>query len=78
MAYAYKSADDLAQQVTQFFAAAVGKGIDRNAEFCVLTQWLDAIDAAINAARAACDRIADDHFCAMRVECSMWLDHWAT
>lgn len=75
---AYTLADTLAGEVTNFFAASVGKTIDSLEEFCLLTQWLDAIEAAIAAALSIRDFIGDRDFCAMHDECSMWLAHWAT
>lgn len=72
----YKKADDLAQQVTFFYAAAVGRGINTNEEFSLLVEWHDAIEAAIAAALSVRDFRSDKEYCAMQDECNMWLDYW--
>lgn len=72
----YKKAADLAQEVGFFYAAAVGRGINTNEEFCLLVEWLDAIEAAIAVALAVRDFISDKEYCAMQDECNMWLDYW--
>lgn len=73
---AYTKADNLANEVTNFYAAAVGRGINTNEEFCLLVEWRDAIDAAIAAALSVRDFRSDKEYCAMLDECNMWLDHW--
>ena len=74
---AYNLADNLENEVTNFFCASVGKTINSLEEFCLLTQWLDAIEAAIVAALSIRDFIGDRDFCKMHDECNMWLANWA-
>ena len=75
-ATAYQKADNLAQQVGFFYAAAVGHGINSNEEFSILVEWNDAIEEAIAAALAVRDFIADKDYCAMQDECNVFLDLW--
>lgn len=75
-AASFKKAEDLAVEVTTFYAKSVGRGIDALAEFSLLVDWLDACNAAIFAAISIRDDRDDAHFCAMRSECNTYLDLW--
>jgi len=69
-------ADNMAGEVSAFFAAMVGRANNQNEEFAILVQWSDAIDAAIGAALQLRNWVAVDRIDQMRDECNMWLDHY--
>ena len=69
-------ADNMAAEVSAFFAAMVGRANNQNEEFAILVQWSDAIDAAIGAALQLRNWVAVDRIDQMRDECNMWLDHY--
>lgn len=70
-------ADDMASEVSAFFASMVGRTSNsHNEEFAILVQWSDAIDDAVGAALAIRNWVSVDRLDNMRDECNMWLDHW--
>ncbi len=75
---AYQAADKAANEVTNFYAASVGRGINSMEEFSLLVEWSDAIAAAINFALSHRDFASDKDFCAMQDECNSYLDMWQT
>ena len=75
IAATYNQADNLAAEVTTFWAAAVGCTINTMEQFSLLVEWHDAIKAAQNLALTLRDWVGVDGFDAMLAECEMWLDH---
>lgn len=71
-----EQADKIAEDVTMFYCAAVGRGINSNEEFSLLVEWHDAIEAAIGAALSIRSWIDVEYLDKMKDECNMWLDHW--
>lgn len=70
---AYQRAEKLAAEVTSFWAAAVGNGLNCLEEFSLLVEWHDAIEEAKALALSLRDWVAVDEFDAMQEECEMWL-----
>ena len=70
---AYHKAEKFAAEVTAFWAAAVGNGINYLEEFSLLVEWHDAIEEAKALALSLRDWVAVDEFDAMQEQCEMWL-----
>lgn len=75
-AAAITKAHNIAAEVTAFYAASVGCGINTNEEFSLLVEWHDAIKAGTAAAIALRSWVDVSDMDKMADECAMWLDYW--
>lgn len=66
----------LAAELTNFYAAAVGRELNTNEEFSILVDWYDAIEAATSAALSIRSWVDVDDLDRMKDECKFWLDYW--
>jgi len=71
--HAYHKAEKFAAEVTAFWAASVGNGLNRLEEFSLLVEWHEAIEEAKALALSLRDWVAVDDFDVMQEECEMWL-----